>query len=98
MKILIDDKVVLELSATQLNVFRDEIPDEQLQEELEFRIHHAIMDKYAGVYKRMEAYWVPQLKEAGVKYIPLDSAEFAELVFAQPGYTSRSQRGVTSKE
>ena len=91
MKILIDDKVILELTDTQLGVLGDEIPSEHLQEELEFRIRHAIMDKYTNVYKRMEAYWVPKLKEAGLKSIPLDEAEFAQLVFSQPTYATRSQ-------
>jgi hypothetical protein len=97
MKILIDDKVVLELSDTQINVFRDEIPDGQLQDELEFRIRHALMDKYAGIYKRMETFWIPQLKEAGVTSIPLDEEKFAQLVFSQPKYTTRSQREAGAK-
>lgn len=92
MKILIDDKVILELDEVQLKVWRDEIPDENLQEELEFRIRSAILDKYHKIYKRMEEYWVPQLRTLGVKSIPLDEKEFAELVFSQPSYATRTQR------
>ena len=47
--------------------------------------------------KRLKDEWEPKLKAAGVKSIPLDDDELAELIFSQSDYKNRSARDLEAK-
>ena len=92
MKIKINDKEILELSETQKKVICNDIMSEELEADLKRRVQYALMHKYEQCFKRLKTEWEPKLKDNGVRSIPLDDEEFAELVFSQEGYKNRSQR------
>jgi hypothetical protein len=92
MKIMVNDKLVVSLNETQERVIKDEIPDEIFEDDMSRRVEWVISHKRQNCFKRLKDFWEPKLKAAGVKYIPTDDDEFAQLVFSQPDYASRSQR------
>jgi len=92
MNIKINDKEILELTETQKKVICNDIMSEELEADLKRRVQYALMHKYEQCFKRLKTEWEPKLKRAGVRSIPLDDEEFAELVFSQEGYKNRSQR------
>jgi hypothetical protein len=56
------------------------------------RLHWVLTHKLECCFERLKKEWEPKLKANGVKMIPTDPEEFAELVFSQPDYENRSQR------
>lgn len=94
MKISVDDVEILTLNDTQKKVIKNDIPDELFEEDMKRRILYILIHKYDQCLRRLKEEWIPKLKDAGVKSIPTDDSEFAELVFSQPNYKSRSEREV----
>lgn len=92
MKISVDEKELFTLTETQKRVIQNDIFEYLFEEDMKRRLHYVLMHKYEQCYKRLKEEWEPRLKAAGVKSIPLDNDEFAQLVFAQPEYKSRKQR------
>lgn len=91
MKIQVDGKSVLDLNETKQKVIKRDIPDEIFQEDMERRVHYAINHKYEQCFKRLKEEWDQKLK-GRVESVPTDPDKYAELVFSQPDYKSRSQR------
>lgn len=92
MKIKFNDEEILSLSETQRKVFENDIPCEECSCDLKRRLKWVIEHKYQKCLDRLKKEWVPKLKSKGLKSIPLDDEEFAELVFAQEEYQNRSKR------
>lgn len=92
MKIKVDDKEILNINSTKLKVLSDEIPNEILQEDCCRRLNWVLMHKYETCFEKLKKEWEPKLKSKGIRAIPLDEDEFAELVFSQPDYKDRSAR------
>lgn len=92
MKISVNGKQILELSETHKKVIKNDIFDEEFDADMERRLKYIIEHKYEQCFKRLKSEWEPKLKANGVQSIPLDEDEFAQLVFTQPNYKSRSQR------
>lgn len=92
MKISVDDKELFSLSPTQLKVIENDIPSEECHDDMCRRLQYILTHKYERCFERLKKEWEPKLKENGIKAIPLDEAEFAQLVFAQPNYKNRSMR------
>lgn len=92
MKIKVDEKEILNLNDVKLKVIANDIPSEILNDDCCRRICHVIMHKYEQCFKRLKEEWEPKLKSSGVKSIPLDEDEFAQMVFAHPEYQNRSTR------
>lgn len=92
MKISVDDKELFKLSETQKKVIKNDIKEDVFENDMNRRLEHVIIHKYEECFKRLKSEWEPRLKANGVKAIPLDEEEFAQLVFSQPDYKSRSQR------
>lgn len=89
MKILLDGKEIYEISEVQLNIFKSEIDSKDLSAYLEKIITNTIKDNVTIVFNRLKKEWIVKLKEAGVKNIPLDDMEFAQLIFNQDSYDSK---------
>jgi len=97
MKIQINGKKVFELTETQKKVIKDEIPHEIFEKDMERRAKWVIQHKYEQCFKRLKEKWEPKLKER-VESFPSSDKEFANLVFEQEDYESRSQRDEKEKK
>jgi len=91
MKVHCDGKEVLSLTETQKKVIKNDIHDEIFQEDMERRLHYILTHKYERCFDRLKKEWEPKLRTR-VQSIPTDPDQFAELIFAQPDYESRSKR------
>ena len=56
------------------------------------RLKYILMHKYEECFKRLKSEWEPKLIENGIKMIPTDPNELAELIFSQENYKDRSSR------
>lgn len=92
MKIYVDNELVLEISDIKKKVLKDDIQDEIFDSDMKRRVHYILTHKYEWCLERLKKEWLPKLKERGVASIPLNDDAFAELVFSQPDYRSRSHR------
>ena len=92
MKISVDDQELFSLSETQKKVIKNDIKTEIFESDMKRRLHYILTHKYEHCFRRLKEEWEPKLRANGVKMIPTDPDEFAELVFAQPNYKNRSQR------
>jgi len=92
MKFKIDDKEVFDLNETKKKVICNDISSGEIDEDLERRVKYIVEHKYERCMKRLKEEWEPKLKEAGVKSIPLDDDELAELIFGQDTYKDKKTR------
>jgi hypothetical protein len=92
MKFNVDDETIYELNETKQNVVKNEVHSDEFNEDIKRRVKYIVDHKYEQCFKRLKAEWEPKLKASGVKTIPLDEDEFAQLVFAQPAYKDRKTR------
>jgi len=91
MKVNVDGEELFELSETQKKVIANDIPDEILDSDLKRRLQGILMHKYERCFERLKKEWEPKLSKR-MPSIPTDPEAFAQLVFSQPEYRSRSQR------
>ena len=96
MKISVDGKDILELSETQKKVIMHDIPEEIFEEDMCRRLCYILQHKHDQCLDRLKKEWLPKLKENGVKLMPTDDQELAELIFAQPNYVNRSARDLVN--
>ena len=92
MKFNVDDETIYELNETKQNVIKNEVHSDEFNEDIKRRVKYIVDHKYDQCFKRLKAEWEPKLKASGIKTIPLDEDEFAQLVFAQPAYKDRKTR------
>ncbi len=93
MKISVDDQELFRLSETQKQVIKNDISEEMFDEDMKRRLQYILMHKYERCFERLKKQWEPKLKAKGVAMLPTDDEAFAQLVFSQPEYKTRSQRG-----
>ena len=98
MKISVDGQDLFALSETQKKVLCNELSGVELDQDLKRRLEWVIMHKYHQCLTRLKKEWEPKLKANGLKSIPLDDDEFAQLVFSQPDYKDRDSREKESKK
>lgn len=92
MKIKVNDKEIFELTQIRKQVICNDIPEQEIDADLERRLKYIVEHKYEQCMKRLKEEWTPKLKAAGVKSIPLDDDAFADLVFKRQDYKNRSAR------
>lgn len=92
MKVSVNNEHLFELNETKKKVICYDIHQDQLDDDLKRRLEWALMEKYRGCFKRLKLEWDPKLLENGIKMIPTDPDEYAQLVFSQPNYECRAQR------
>lgn len=97
MQVKINEKVVCDLSDIKKQVICNDIPSDIVDADLERRINHSVMHKYAQCMRRLRAEWMVKLAANGITMIPLDDDDFAQLVFSQPNYKDRKARDEESK-
>lgn len=96
MKISVNDQELFTLSDTQKKVIKNDIPAEIFDEDMKRRIHYILTHKYERCFLRLKEEWDKKLSDNGVKMIPMDQEEYAQLVFSQPNYKDRSSRELES--
>lgn len=92
MKISVDGKDILEFTETQKKVIMNDIPKDIFEQDMCRRLCYILEHKYDQCMERLKKEWLPKLKENGVKSMPTDDQELAELIFQQPNYYDRSTR------
>jgi len=97
MKIAVDGIDLFELTDIQKKVIKNDICCDKFDEDVKRRLFYIINHKYEQCFKRLKAEWEPKLAARGVKSLPTDKDEFANLVFAQEDYKDRAARDAESK-
>jgi hypothetical protein len=92
MKVQVDGETVLELSELQKQVIKHEISDDIFVSDMKRRVAWILTHKYDEVHKSLRNEWESKLAANGVKSLPIDREEFAQLVFSQTNYKNRKQR------
>jgi hypothetical protein len=92
MKISVDGQELYTLSETQKKVIKNDILEEIFEEDMKRRLQYTLTHKYERCFERLKKEWEPHLISNGVRMIPTDPDEFANLVFSQPKYKNRSAR------
>ena len=94
MKVSVNDVELFTLSDIQKQVICNDINSQQLDADLQRRLHWVIMHKYEQCFERLKKKWDLKFKNNGIKQVPTDPDEYAALVFAQPNYKDRLAREV----
>jgi hypothetical protein len=97
MKINVDGVELFVLSDTQKKVIANDVSNDVLDSDLKRRLQYILMHKYERCFDRLKKEWEPKLAASGLKSIPTDVDEFANLVFLQPNYKDRAARDSESK-
>ena len=92
MKISVNDKKLFSLSDTQKKVIMNDINADIFDADMCRRLQYILTHKYERCLLRLKQEWDSKLLASGVKSIPTDPDEYAELVFAQPNYKDRKAR------
>lgn len=92
MKISVNDEHLFTLSETQKKVMQHVVHSEIFEDDMKRRLHWVLTHAYEVWFKQFKEEWESKLAERGIKMIPTDQEEFAELVFSQPDYKNRTQR------
>lgn len=92
MKISVDDKELFSLNETQKKVIKDYVSEDIFEPDMRRRLEWVIMHLYDNAFEMLKNNWYPILKSRGIKLLPTDNDEFAELVFSQPEYKSKQER------
>jgi hypothetical protein len=95
MNFKVDGEDVLTLTTTQKKLLKHFIRDDEFDADMKRRVAYIITHKYEQCFKQFKNKWDPRLLANGVTSIPLDPDAYAELVFAQPDYKSRTEEDAT---
>lgn len=98
MKISVNNQDLFMLSEFQKKVIKDEIGSEDLDLDLKRRLIWVLTHKYEMCFTNLKAKWDRKLMERGIKMIPINPEEYANLVFSQPDYQDASSRRLSEKE
>jgi hypothetical protein len=96
MKIILDEYLIWELNPIMQKVIQNDIKSEIFYDDMARRLRWVIESKYEACFKRLKEEWDPKLAQRGIESIPTNNDKYAELVFSQPDYKSRSEREKSS--
>lgn len=96
MKISVNDQELFTLSDIQKQVIKHEIHSDIFDEDMKRRLHWVLNHKYDVCFENFKKEWDPKLAANGVKMMPTDADEYAQLVFSQPNYQDRAARDANS--
>lgn len=92
MKISVNDQELFTLSDIQKQVIKNDIPLDIFDQDMNRRLQWVLMHKYEQCFAALKSEWDSKLAANGVKMMPTDPDEYAQLVFAQPNYQDRAVR------
>lgn len=98
MNIDVNGKTVKNLTEIELKILKNDINEDVFEKDIEYRVKWVIEQKCEQCIKRLREEWIQKLKERGIKSVPTDNLEFAELVFSQYDYKDRSARDSLEKQ
>ena len=98
MKISVNDQEFFTLSETKKKVIYNDINLDAFDEDMKRRLQYILTHKYDNCFKRLKAEWDSKLALNGVKMMPTNPDEYAELVFLQPNYKCRKTRDLEAAE
>jgi hypothetical protein len=85
MKFFVDNKEVLELTATQQKIIQDVINPDIFVADMERRVNYIVSHKLENCYDSLIKRWLPTLRER-YDSLPTNKDAISELIFAQPDY------------
>jgi hypothetical protein len=91
MKVMLDNKEILDISDTMIKVIGNDIAGDVVGD-IERRLAWVIIHKYEQCFARLKAEWDPKLATRNIEMIPTNKEKYAELVFSQSDYKSRTER------
>jgi hypothetical protein len=91
MKVMLDNKEILDISNTMVKVIANDIAEDVIGD-IERRLAWVVTHKYEQCFTRLKAEWDPKLATRDIEMIPTNKEKYAELVFSQPDYKNRSER------
>jgi len=94
MKIAVDSVELFELTDIQKQVIMNDINSDIFEDEMKQRLQWVLIHKYEQCFKRLKAEWDNKLLANNVKSVPTDPNAYAALVFSQPNYEDRKERGL----
>lgn len=94
MKISVDNIEILTLSETQKKVIKDYVHEDIFDEDMKRRLKWTLTHLYDESFKILKEQWDKKLIDNGVKSVPTDPDEYAQLVFSQSNYKTRKQRDI----
>lgn len=97
MKISVNDQPLFTLSEIQKQVIKNDIHADRFDSDMNRRLQWILMHKYEECFKALKSEWDIKLAANGVKMIPTDADEYAQLVFEQPNYKDRTAREATTE-
>lgn len=92
MKISVDGVDLFELNETQKSVIKDYVHEDIFDEDMKRRLKWILHHLYEQAFNRLKAEWDQKLILNGVKSVPTDPDDYANLVFSQENYRCRKQR------
>ena len=92
MKISVNDQELFALNEIQKKVICNDIHEDIFDADMKRRLQWILMHKYEECFNRMKAEWDAKLAESGIKALPVDKDEYAQLVFSQSNYQCRKDR------
>ena len=98
MKISVNDMELFTINDVKKAVIQYVIHKDDFDEDMRRRLHYIINHKYEQCYKKLKEEWDQKLITNGVKSVPTDPDEYAQLVFSQPNYQDRKAREEASGE
>lgn len=91
-----EDKL-FELNETQCKVICNDIHGDIFDEDMKRRLQWVLMHKYEQCFSRLKNEWDEKLAASGIKALPTDKDEYAQLVFSQPNYMCRKDRDLAAR-
>lgn len=98
MKISVNDQELFVLTETQKSVIKNDIHEDEFDADMKRRLNWVLMHKYERCFARLKQEWDKKLISNGVKSVPTDPDEYAQLVFSQPNYMDKKLRDLSAKE
>lgn len=92
MKISINDTELFSITEIQKKVLSNDIHRDTLEDDLKRRLQWVLMHKYQTCFDNLKQEWDKKLASNGIKSVPTDADEYAQLVFNQPNYKDRKDR------
>lgn len=92
MKISIDDKELLSLTEVQKKVIKHDINEDGFEADIKRRVSYVVNHKYECCLERLKNEWMPKLQKR-LKSVPTDPDELCNLIFSQPDYEGKKERG-----
>lgn len=91
-RVTMDGKEVLNITEFERKILENKIPKEIFDADMKRRIFYFITHPYRVEINKLKRTWIPKLKQAEVKTVPLADEDFAHFLFSHPVYKSTGKK------